>query len=188
MEDMPKEDFLKVVDTILPHINPNKVLITFSGGEPLMRKDLEECGLELYRRGFPWGLVSNGMSLTKERLTSLLAAGLHSISISLDGFAEQHNQIRGNAQSFDNALEALKMIAKEKELTYDAVTCVTPALFPYLEDFKNFLFENGILHWQFYDFSGRSCKQTSGFTTIQTTNPGITGVHKKNSQGKQHFA
>lgn len=160
MEDMPKEDFLKVVDTILTHINPNKVLITFSGGEPLMRKDLEECGLELYRRGFPWGLVSNGMSLTKERLTSLLAAGLHSISISLDGFAEQHNQIRGNAQSFDNALEALKMIAKEKELTYDAVTCVTPALFPYLEDFKNFLIENGILHWRIFTIfpAGRANK------------------------------
>lgn len=48
--DMPMEDFLKVIDSITPFVNPNKVLITFTGGEALVRKDIEVCGLELYRR------------------------------------------------------------------------------------------------------------------------------------------
>ena len=41
--DMPAEDFLRVIDTeITPHVDPHKVLIIISGGEPLMRKDLAD--------------------------------------------------------------------------------------------------------------------------------------------------
>ena len=53
MKDMPVEDFLKVIDDITPHVNPNKVLVIFTGGEALVRKDIETCGMELYRRGYP---------------------------------------------------------------------------------------------------------------------------------------
>jgi MoaA/NifB/PqqE/SkfB family radical SAM enzyme len=56
--DMPVADFLKVIDSITPHVNPNKVMIIFTGGEALVRNDVETCGLELYRRGYPWGVVS----------------------------------------------------------------------------------------------------------------------------------
>lgn len=52
---MPVEDFLKVIDNITPYVEPNKVLVIFTGGEALVRKDIEKCGLELYRRGYPWG-------------------------------------------------------------------------------------------------------------------------------------
>lgn len=54
--DMPVEDFLKVIDDITPYVEPNKVLVIFTGGEALVRKDIEKCGLELYRRGYPWGI------------------------------------------------------------------------------------------------------------------------------------
>ena len=65
--DMPVEDFLKVIDDITPYVEPNKVLVIFTGGEALVRKDIEKCGLELYRRGYPWGIVSNGYLMTRER-------------------------------------------------------------------------------------------------------------------------
>lgn len=83
VKDMPAEDFLRTIDAITPYVNPNKVSIIITGGEPLMREDLEDVGLALYRRGYPWGMVSNGLSLTKARLQRLMAAGLHSITISL---------------------------------------------------------------------------------------------------------
>ncbi len=62
--DMPAEDFLKVIDSLNPHINPNYVNIVITGGEPLLRKDLEYVGRQLYDRGYPWGFVSNGLALT----------------------------------------------------------------------------------------------------------------------------
>ena len=42
VEDMPLDDFLRVLDEeITPNVNPSEVLVIFSGGEVLMRKDLE---------------------------------------------------------------------------------------------------------------------------------------------------
>ena len=66
--DMPADDFFNVLDKqITPHVNPNEVLVILSGGEVLVRKDIEQIGLSLYHRGYPWGLVTNGMALTRSR-------------------------------------------------------------------------------------------------------------------------
>ena len=141
--DMPVEDFLKVIDDITPYVEPNKVLVIFTGGEALVRKDIEKCGLELYRRGYPWGIVSNGYLMTRERLDSLLASGLHSATISLDGFEEAHNWLRRNPKSFEKALNAICMLAEEKEIIWDVVTCVNQRNFKDLMLFKDFLIEMG---------------------------------------------
>lgn len=149
--DMPLEDFLRVVDEqITPHVDPHKVMVVISGGEVLVRKDLERAGLELYRRGYPWGIVTNTLALTPERFESLLRAGLHSISVSFDGFEEQHNYIRRNPHSYERALAALRMIAADGTVAYDAVTCVTGSLVPRLEEMKELLIENGIKHWRIF--------------------------------------
>jgi MoaA/NifB/PqqE/SkfB family radical SAM enzyme len=111
VKDMPAEDFLRVIDTITPHVDPHKTFVIFTGGEALLRDDLEEVGLELYRREYPWGLVTNGFLLDEKRLDSLMASGMHSITVSLDGFEEQHNWIRRHPQSFEKATQAIKLLA-----------------------------------------------------------------------------
>lgn len=150
VKDMPAEDFLRAIDSITPHVNPNEVSIVITGGEPLMREDLEEVGLELYKRGYPWGMVSNGLYLTSQRLQRLMAAGLHSITISLDGSAEDHNWMRGHPNSYARAMEAIKMLVHEPELTWDVVTCVNRRNYPYLEELKTSLYKIGVRHWRLF--------------------------------------
>lgn len=150
VKDMPAEDFLRVIDSITPHVNPNEVSIVITGGEPLMREDLEDVGLELYRRGYPWGMVSNGLYLTPQRLQRLMAAGLHSITISLDGSVEDHNWMRGHPNSYARAMEAIKMLVHEPELTWDVVTCVNRRNYPYLEELKTSLYKIGVRHWRLF--------------------------------------
>lgn len=150
VKDMPAEDFLRVIDSITPHVNPNEVSIVITGGEPLMREDLEEVGLELYRRGYPWGMVSNGLYLTPQRLQRLMAAGLHSITISLDGSVEDHNWMRGHPNSYARAMEAIKMLVHEPELTWDVVTCVNRRNYSYLEELKTSLYKIGVRHWRLF--------------------------------------
>lgn len=89
--DMPAEDFLRVVDSIIPHVDHHKLNIVITGGEPLVRSDLEKVGRQLYDRELPWGIVTNGLLLTPDRWKRLLAAGIHNITISLDGLEENHN-------------------------------------------------------------------------------------------------
>ena len=149
--DMPLEDFLKVLDTeVTPNVDPKDVLIIFSGGEVLVRKDLEEAGREVTRRGYMWGMVTNGLSLTRERLHSLVAAGLRSVSVSFDGFAEVHNDIRQNPESFERARKAIGYIREIEGLTYDVITCVTPAMIDRMEEWKEFLISEGIRHWRIF--------------------------------------
>ncbi len=149
--DMPLADFLKVLDEeVTPHVDPAEVLVIFSGGEVLVRDDLEEAGAEVTRRGYPWGMVTNGLALTAERLRSLRRAGLRTISLSLDGFEAEHNYIRRNPRSYDRALDALRAIVREPGLTYDVVTCVTGALVPQLEAFRDMLLAEGVRSWRLF--------------------------------------
>ena len=148
---MPLEDFLKVLDTeVTPNVRPEEVLIIFSGGEVLVRRDLEEVGREVTRRGYKWGMVTNGLGLTRERLQSLVAAGLRSVSVSFDGFEDIHNYIRQSGESFERARRAIGYIREVEGLTYDVITCVTPALMPRLEEWKEFLISEGISRWRIF--------------------------------------
>lgn len=149
-EDMPAEDFLRVIDSITPHVNPNEVNIIISGGEPLVRTDLEEVGLSLYHRGYPWGIVSNGFALTRQRLDSLMAAGMHAMTISLDGFEDEHNWLRGNSDSYLHASEAIKMLVHEPELVWDVVTCVNRKNLAQLEELKTYLYNIGVRDWRIF--------------------------------------
>lgn len=149
--DMPLEDFLKVLDEeVTPNVDPAQVLVIFSGGEVLVRSDLERAGDEVTRRGYPWGMVTNGLGLTEARFHSLLDAGLRTVSVSLDGFEQEHNYIRCNPHSYDRALEALRMIVREPSLAYDVVTCVTGTMVPKLGDFREMLIAEGVKHWRLF--------------------------------------
>lgn len=150
VKDMPAEDFLKVIDSITPHVDTHKTFIIFTGGEALLRSDLEEVGKELYRRECPWGVVTNGFLLDEKRLQSLMASGMHSITISLDGFEQQHNWIRRHPQSFEKATEAIRLLVKQKNLLWDIVTCVNPQNYIQLREFKEYLVSLGVPAWRLF--------------------------------------
>lgn len=149
-KDMPAEDFLHVIDSLTPHVDPHKVFIIFTGGEALLRPDLEQVGLELYRREYPWGVVTNGFLLDERRLESLMAGGMHSITISIDGPEPEHNWIRRHPQSFEKASKAIRLLAQQKDILWDVVTCVNPRNYHTLAAFKEQLIELGVPAWRLF--------------------------------------
>lgn len=149
-KDMPKEDFMRVLDSVAQKVNPHNVFVVVTGGEPLMRKDLEVCGAEIYRRGFPWGIVTNGLFLTKERFMSLLKAGLHSATVSLDGLTSEHNWMRGNPRSYESAVNAIRMMASVPDFVFDVVTCVNKHNLMQLEELKELLINYGVKCWRIF--------------------------------------
>ncbi|WP_165157625.1 TIGR04133 family radical SAM/SPASM protein [Parabacteroides sp. ZJ-118] len=188
--DMPVEDFLKVIDGITPYVEPGKVLVLFTGGEALVREDIEECGLELCRRGYPWGVVTNGYLMTRERLDSLLASGLRTATISLDGLEEAHNWLRRDPRSFERAVDALCMLAEEKEIAWDVVTCVNQRNFKELMLFKDFLIEMGVKRWRL--FATFPIGRAAGERDLWLTNEQFTWVMNFirfcRKEGKMHVS
>ena len=149
--DMPLEDFLKVLDSIAPHVNTHKTMVVITGGEPLMRKDLEQCGNEITKRDFPWGMVTNGFALSPLRFENLLNAGLRSITVSFDGLnPETHDWFRGVKGSWQKAFDAIKIIASTQGLMYDVVTCVNKKNIADLESIRDLLISAGVSRWRLF--------------------------------------
>lgn len=148
--DMPAADFFKAIDDIMPHVDPHKVFVIFTGGEALLRSDIDACGLELYRRGFPWGMVSNGYLLNQQRLDNLLQSGMHSIAISLDGLQDTHDWMRQTKGGFERASEAIAILGQTPDLLWDVVTCVNPRNIHQLNDIKEHLIARGCKRWRIF--------------------------------------
>ena len=80
--------------------------IAYSGGEPLLRNDLETLIAYARQRGLSVGTSTNGYPLTEKRAATLAAAGLNRLQISLDGMPATHDAIRGDG-SFTHAHTAI---------------------------------------------------------------------------------
>ena len=150
IKDMPKEDFGRVLDSVAAATDPHKVMINITGGEPLCRPDLEECGRMIYEKEFPWGMVTNGLALTPQRYQRLLQSGLRAMTISLDGIGETHDWMRGRKGSFERAAAAIKMVIDSGEIAFDVVTCVNKRCFTQLADIKEFLIGLGLKNWRLF--------------------------------------
>jgi radical SAM enzyme (rSAM/lipoprotein system) len=144
------EDFGRVLDSIARSENPHEVMINVTGGEPLMRADLERCGRMMYDKGYPWGMVSNGFALTEKRYLGLLSSGLRAMTISLDGLGETHEWMRGRKGSFERAARAIKMVIDSGEIEFDVVTCVNRRSYPQLAQIKEYLIGLGLKEWRLF--------------------------------------
>lgn len=148
--DMPLEDFLAALDTIPSGFRPKGFTVVITGGEPLLRPDIVEAGREIKRRGFGWGMVSNGFHYTPRMHNALLAAGMGALTISLDGLRESHNWMRGNNLSWDRAVEAITLAASSQFLNFDVVTCVNKRNIAELEEMYSLLESRGVKQWRIF--------------------------------------
>lgn len=75
----------------------NPMMITYTGGEPTLRRDLEDivAGVNAAVRVQYSTLITHAGMLTAERAKSLWDAGIHQFNISLDFLDERHDRARG---------------------------------------------------------------------------------------------
>jgi MoaA/NifB/PqqE/SkfB family radical SAM enzyme len=78
--------------------------ITFGGGEPLVRRDIDEILQGSRRRGFQTYLSTNGWLLGEH--TDVVRDCVNHVNLSLDGAREVHDRVRGEG-SYDKVIEAI---------------------------------------------------------------------------------
>ncbi|MDS0282887.1 TIGR04347 family pseudo-SAM/SPASM protein [Haloarcula onubensis] len=83
-------------------------VVLFSGGEPLVREDLEELVGYAADAGIRPVLSTNGTLLTPKRVQSLRDAGLAYAGVSVDGLPERNDDFRGVEGAFDGALRGIE--------------------------------------------------------------------------------
>lgn len=150
-KDMPLADFLSAIDTIPRKSIPREFFVVLTGGEPLLRPDIEEIGRALRSRGMGWSIVSNGYFYDEAMQTKLLAAGMGALTISLDGLKESHDWMRGRKGSFERASSAIRLAASRQDrINFDVVTCVNHRNIGELEDIHAYLLSLGVKAWRLF--------------------------------------
>ncbi len=83
-------------------------VMLFSGGEPLVRKDLPQLAAYAVEKGMRAVISTNGTLITPEMARNLKKIGLSYVGISLDGMEEINDRFRGVNGAFRSALEGIK--------------------------------------------------------------------------------
>ena len=105
-------------------------MLVFSGGEPMIRPDIETLLAHSKKRGLVNVIATNGTLIDKSRAKDLKSMGVKGVAISLDSTDPViHNSIRNNPKSFALAMkgiEACKTAGMVLQINFTAmkITCL----------------------------------------------------------------
>jgi len=146
--DLKTDLDIRIIEKVLIATRSLRSNLYLWGGEPLIYKhwDALVALLEQDRR---WTSICTNGTWIERRLDSLLKLSSQlEVSISLDGFEETHNSVRGKG-AYQKTLRGLRLLAAKKrsaefkgEVTVNTV--ITDALLPQLFEFLTFLQEEGV--------------------------------------------
>ncbi|MHA2060172.1 MAG: radical SAM protein [Candidatus Ranarchaeia archaeon] len=104
-KELTTEQWKQVLDRLLDLSIPH---VTFTGGEPTLRKDLVELVQYAEEIGIIAGLVTNGRLLTKDLVKSLVDAGIDYVQITLEShLPEVHDKMVGVKGAWKETVQGL---------------------------------------------------------------------------------
>ncbi len=86
------------------------VQLGLSGGEPLLRDDLEAIVAEAHRLGYYSNLLTSGVGLTRERARALKDAGLDHVQLSFQDSTREMNDFLSHTKTFELKNRVAKII------------------------------------------------------------------------------
>lgn len=101
----------------LYELNCEKIQIT--GGEPLLREDIFTLASYGTSLGIEMHLLSNGYLIDKGIVKKIKESRIGGAGVSIDGLKKSHNTFRRKKDSFQKAINALRLLKKQ-----DIYTCV----------------------------------------------------------------
>jgi MoaA/NifB/PqqE/SkfB family radical SAM enzyme len=125
--------------------------LTFTGGEPFLRKDLLDIIRFASANGIVTTVVSNGSLIDKTLAREILASGLDGLALSLNSLKRHiHNQTRGTNGSYDEVMTAIENLKERKGMRLSLSTTVVRENIGELIDMVEFVKSAGLygIHFQ----------------------------------------
>ncbi len=121
--ELSTDECRRIVDEILG-VSPSPMII-LSGGEPLLRDDLEVIAAHASEHGATVVVGTNGTRLTDERIASLVAAGVKGVAVSVDSLDPvYHDRFRHGEGALADTLAAVERLGRHR-LDFIVQTTVT---------------------------------------------------------------
>ncbi len=123
--ELATEEVCALLDEIAGRSTGTMVVLT--GGEPLLRGDLEELVAHGAGRGLAMVVGTNGVALSDRRVQSLKAAGTMGVGISIDSLdPEKHDAFRGLPGAWKKTMDGIES-CKRHDLPFQIHFSVTEA-------------------------------------------------------------
>lgn len=146
--ELSTEEAFQLVDKLSEFGSP---ILIFTGGDPMMRRDLFEIIAYAADRGLRCSLTPTATALpTRERLMKAKEAGIRRIALSLDApTAEVHDDFRKVPGSWQRTMDILHR-AKDLGLSVQVNTTVTKFNVDLLPQMVPFIEEVGAVQWSVF--------------------------------------
>lgn len=129
---LSEEQYDKIIDFIFTKVNAEKytaVCISWFGGEPMLKYQNIVQFMKRLRKTLPLNvqlkgqMTTNAYLLTREKLETLVASGIDSYQVTIDGFRDTHDLTRklaGDLPTWDTIMNNM-VAAKESDLSFSIV-------------------------------------------------------------------
>ncbi len=118
--------------------------IAFSGGEPLMDKDLWPAIEKAKEEDMYVSVASNGTLITEEIAKKMTKVGIDYVEISLDSvYPERHDEFRGVQRAWERTVKGIKNAVAQKAYQVGLASTITRMNFNELEDLIEFSIKLG---------------------------------------------
>jgi radical SAM protein with 4Fe4S-binding SPASM domain len=125
-KEQSDEDLINTTKKVITQLNP--LTVVFSGGEPLLRKEiLFKLSKMLKENGINIHLNTNSLLIDENIAKELSNLGIAKISINIDSLKIQDN-IRGGVNLLDKAMKSLEILEKYFPKNRISISCVVNAL------------------------------------------------------------
>ena len=159
VDELTTKEAKMVIDQIYQVSSP---LLILSGGEPLLRSDIFELIEYGSKKGLKMGLGSNGYLIDDAVAKKLKAAGIATVSISVDSsIPAQHDEFRGVAGAWERAVNACKAL-RNNNILVQVNTTLTHDNYDQIDDIMTLAESIGVenFHLFFLVPTGRGVKLT----------------------------
>lgn len=146
--ELTTDEIRRIADQII-ELNPSPLFI-LSGGEPLLREDLEDIARHGVTGGATVVVGTNGTGLTAERIASLQEAGVTGVAVSVDSLDPRyHDRFRHGDSALEDTLAAVDRLG-EARLDFIVQTSLTRGNRGELSDLVAWSAERGAVCFNLY--------------------------------------
>ena len=162
------DDWKKVILELCDMDAERKV---FSGGEPTIKKGIEELFEQIVSLGMSYGIITNGFNLKDKMIEAMVRNKPYAVGFSVDGLRMTHDRIRQNKRSWQNVMESIGRV-KEAGLPICTVTTINRWNWTELESLASLMDSLGVDCWQLQITfpSGRAARQKDFLITEEVFN------------------
>ena len=123
-DELSRAEWTRIIDEVKEDFGVSRVQLCITGGEPLLNPDFFAIMGYAHEQGFRWGMTSNATLITPRVAERLAEVGMGTISVSIDGLPETHDELRGMPGGYDRAMEGIQNLIDTQAFRAVQVTTV----------------------------------------------------------------